>query len=137
MKNAGPCYKCKTDIYMPDGYYDACRASARISFWCPYGHEQHFTEGESEETKLRRERDRLKQETARLAEVADMANRSARQAHERAARAKAETKRIKKRVAVGVCPCCQRTVHSLAAHMRTKHPKFVAENVIQLKKASA
>jgi hypothetical protein len=34
--------------------------------------------------------------------------------------------RLRRRVANGVCPCCHRTFHQLARHMRTKHPEYVA-----------
>lgn len=34
--------------------------------------------------------------------------------------------RIQNRVKHGVCPCCSRTFKQLAAHMKMKHPEFVA-----------
>lgn len=133
---AGPCYRCKCPIRLPAELYQAAKRSPRISFWCPYGHEQHFLEGESEETRLRRERDRLVQ---RLAEKDDdiawqrkraEEAREAREAAERrAAAARGQVTKLKKRASNGVCPCCNRTFSDLARHMATKHPTFLAEEV--------
>lgn len=39
------------------------------------------------------------------------------------------TKRIKNRVAHGVCPCCTRSFTNLRRHMDTKHPDYTAEKV--------
>lgn len=69
MRSVGPCYTCKCEMMIPDALYEsAMRAKGRISFFCAYGHSQVFCEGDNEETKLRRERDRLLQ---RLAEKDD------------------------------------------------------------------
>lgn len=62
--NAGPCCLCNADILLPNNLYAAAKHSEHISFWCPYGHQQHFTQGESDKQKLRRERDRLAQRIA-------------------------------------------------------------------------
>lgn len=43
MSNA-KCCKCKTDFDLPDALWEAAMRSDEISFWCPYGHEQHFTQ---------------------------------------------------------------------------------------------
>ena len=36
--------------------------------------------------------------------------------------------RQKKRVAHGVCPCCNRTFKQLKSHMKRMHPEYVEEN---------
>jgi chemotaxis response regulator CheB len=38
---------------------------------------------------------------------------------------RAQLTKTKKRVANGVCPCCNRTFKQLARHMKAKHPEFV------------
>ena len=60
------CYRCKCEFTIPNALYTAARASDKIGFWCPYGHEQHFPSAEaiSEYEKIRRERDRLAQRLA-------------------------------------------------------------------------
>ena len=36
-------------------------------------------------------------------------------------------KRIEKRVANGVCPCCHRQFVQLTRHMKNKHPEYLEE----------
>jgi hypothetical protein len=98
----------------------ALNSRGEIPFYCSYGHKQFYLEGESEETKLRRERDRLKQQTARLEEEASLAL-------VRAEKAERATKLLKKRASAGTCPCCQRTFSNMAEHMKHQHPQFVAD----------
>lgn len=122
------CCKCKCQMWIPDALNEAALAARnKIAFFCAYGHEQYYIEGESEETKLRRERDRL---TQRLAEKDDAIKyqREAREAAERRLHAtRGVVTRIKNRVGHGVCPCCNRTFGDLSRHMMTKHPTYAAE----------
>lgn len=117
------CYKCKTQMWIPDALNEAAKARrgpSGIHFWCPYGHDQHYVEGESDETKLRRERDRLLQRIAeRDDEIKALENRR------RAA--VGQVTKLKNRVGNGVCPCCNRTFENLHRHMATQHPTFTAE----------
>lgn len=127
MKSAGQCWKCKCEVWLPDDLYTAARHSESISFFCSFGHSAHFAQGDTDEQKLRRERDRL---TQRLAEKDDeiARQRSLRETTERQLSAtKGVVTRIKNRVGAGVCPCCTRTFGNLASHMMTKHPAFRAE----------
>lgn len=115
----GPCYKCRSQVWLPQALYEAAKHSPKIGFWCAYGHEQIFAEGETEETKLRRERDRLTQQMAQKND--EIKELSLLLATERAA-----LRKIGTRVAKGVCPCCNRSFVKLAAHMKIKHPDFQA-----------
>lgn len=128
MKNAGPCYRCKCDIWIPDELHDAAQHGRnKVEFFCGYGHGQVFAEGETEEQKLRRERDRL---TQRLAEKDDeiTRQRDLREAAERrTAAARGQVTKIKNRVGHGVCPCCNRTFSDLARHMATKHADYAQQ----------
>jgi hypothetical protein len=84
------------------------------SFYCPNGHTLHF---QSEESRLQKqlvtEQDRYRQVEAQLVAARDQL-----QAAER------ELARHKKRVANGVCPCCNRSFAQLGRHMKTKHPEY-------------
>ena len=130
MINLGACNRCKCDLWIPDDLHAAAlhsRGPKGIHFYCAYGHSQHFVEGESEEQKLRRERDRLAQ---KIAEKDDeiARQRTLREQTERSLRAtRGIVTRIKNRVGHGVCPCCNRTFGNLARHIATKHPTFTAE----------
>lgn len=118
------CGRCGCDFVMPDGLYEAAKCSPNISFWCPYGHQCHFPAGETNEERLSRELNNQKQQNARIED-------EAREARAAALKAEWATKRLKKRVAAGVCPCCHRTVSQMARHMQAKHPGFVAGNVVK------
>jgi hypothetical protein len=122
------CYLCAEPFGMTAGDYTR-RKEDHDEFWyCPKGHRQHFVG----ETNLQRET-RLRQEAE--ARVQRMREDAARERaslmgtvtyHKRqAAAAKGAATKIRKRVAHGVCPCCNRTFRQLAAHMAAKHPEYV------------
>jgi len=111
---------------MSDEAYTVLARSSQ-PFYCTYGHRQHFTQGDSEATKLRRERDRLKQREAYLEDRIKAANEQAEKERRRANGYKGHATRISKRVKAGVCPCCNRHFAALEAHMKTKHPHFTPE----------
>jgi hypothetical protein len=92
------------------------------SFWCPSGHEQHYTK--SEVQKLR-EKLAAEQAARERAEAREIHQRDQRLAAERSASAyKGRVTRLKNRAAAGVCPCCNRTFQQLARHMASQHPDF-------------
>lgn len=84
------------------------------------GHSMSYAENEAD--RLRRERDNLKQQMARVEEERNRAYKWGED--EAAARRKAEgeLKQMQKRVHAGVCPCCNRTFANVARHMQSKHP---------------
>ncbi len=88
-------------------------------FYCPNGHRRAYTE--SQVDKLRKEL--AAKERALIWEQERVASLNKQLKRERTA-----TKKFERRVSVGVCPCCQRTVSQLARHMQSKHPEFVAES---------
>lgn len=98
------CPSCDCEFALTNRMEKNRRADG-ASFYCPNGHSMSFS-GENEA--VRRERDRLKQEVARLEQEVESAKASAQRAH--------------RRVAAGVCPCCNRTFQNVARHMKTQHP---------------
>lgn len=123
------CYKdCGISFQVP-GWWEKGRRETKAWFYCPNGHEQHFT-GESDADKFRRERDIAKQQLAR-------AEQEAADAQKRADLLQKQKRRLEKRAAAGTCPCCQRTFSNMSTHMKKQHPEFVAENVVPLKKVKA
>lgn len=123
------CCVCKSKMWLPDALHTAARASEKIMFYCAYGHEQHFGKGETEETILRRERDRLKQALAQRDDEIANANRLLAQQGWNISKMKAEHAKTSRRLSRGVCPCCNRTFNQMARHMRTKHPEFIAGTI--------
>jgi len=101
------------------------------AFFCPNGHQRHFTKGQSEADKLRQERDRLKQQLAYKEDRIRTAEQRAEHERNRANGYKGHATRITKRAKAGVCPCCNRTFQQLAAHMANKHPQFTPIEIEQ------
>lgn len=120
MINAGSCCVCKCIIYLPKDLYNSAKHSESISFYCAYGHKQHYPQGETELDKVRRERDRLQQQIAwkeeRLLHKERQLNAT-----------RGVVTRIKRRVGNGVCPCCNRTFSNLQQHMNKQHPGWKME----------
>ena len=92
-------------------------------FHCPDGHSQHF-QAESDVEKLRREVVAKQAALYGARADAEYQRGQRRQVERRLSAQRGATKRIKNRVAHGVCPCCKRTFRQLAGHMRTMHPAF-------------
>lgn len=95
------------------------RRSDKASWCCPNGHVFSWN-GKPEVFELR---DQLAEQKRR-----NKATRDLLAAEERShAATRGHLTRTKKRVAQGVCPCCNRTFKQLAAHMANKHPGYVEE----------
>ena len=121
------CWKCKSQFWMPPDLDAAARRDSKIRVFCAHGHSGSFPEGETEEAKLRRDRDRLAQ---RVAEKDDEIKhqRELREGTERQLSAtRGVVTRIKNRVGAGVCPCCTRSFSNLRRHMETRHTDYRAE----------
>lgn len=117
------CVNCSVIFGLPVGFESYRRMDAK-TFYCPHGHRMSWAETEAD--KLRRERDLLKQQNARLDEEAAAAKIAAAVAEAQRARAVKEATNLKRRAKNGTCPCCSRTFVELQRHMKTKHPEFKA-----------
>jgi len=119
------CCNCGMAFAMPREFKNDRLKRRRndMSFYCPRGHAQHYT-GESEEVKLRRERDQLKQREAYLEDMRREAEQRAEHERNRANGYKGHATRITKRAKAGVCPCCNRSFENLRRHMADQHPQF-------------
>lgn len=110
------CYSCGVLFAMPQDFKKT-RCQDQRSFYCPNGHSQAYC-GETDAQKYKRYYE--------AEQRANATQREYRVAAERAQqKAEASLKRLKKRTAAGVCPCCNRTVGQLKAHMESKHKQFM------------
>lgn len=126
-RSCGPCYHCKSDMWLPYPLYEAAKRSDKITFYCAYGHPQVFAQGESDLEKMRRERDRLLQRTVQLDEARVEAERRLATAQNMLNRQGKEMVKARKRAKAGTCPCCHRTFRQMALHMAKQHPEFKAD----------
>lgn len=127
--NIGECCRCRAPMALPRDLYSAAKHSSSITFFCAHGHPQRFPEGESEETKLRRERDRLKQQLAQKDDAIRQEREQRMAAERQASAARGVVTKLKNRAAAGVCLCCNRSFANMARHMADKHPQFQAEEI--------
>lgn len=89
------------------------------TFYCPNGCQIHYP-GKSDLQQLRDDRDYWRTRFSSEATQKEYAERC------RAAQQGVNTK-LKKRIASGVCPCCQRTFKNLAQHMEGQHPNWLSD----------
>lgn len=110
------CCNCHISFGMTKAMREA-RLEDLKTFYCPNGHAQHYT-GKPTSERLRQ---RLE-----WAEARERALRDQKDATERSYRAlKGVVTRTKRRIAAGVCPCCNRTFQDLHRHMSGQHPAYV------------
>ena len=119
------CPTCGMLYAVPSRLVEAARAhpsigAEGIDIYCPAGHCWGYHASDSPAQKLKREQERA----ARLTAALDQERASARAYRGAATRARRERDRIGRRVAAGVCPCCNRTFKQLARHMASQHPEF-------------
>jgi len=109
------CCKCGTPFAISE-FLKTNLIRTKETFYCPLGHGQSYTQSEAD-----RLRAKLDEQTRAATNMAERAARA--EASEQ--KALTELRRMKKRAAAGVCPCCNRSFVALARHIKTKHPEMV------------
>lgn len=109
------CCVCGVMFALPETLRDKLLQTKK-DFYCPNGHDQRYT-GKTEAEKQRERADRLERTLANAEE--DL--RCERASHRTT---KGNVTKLKKRVANGVCPCCQRSFANLGRHMAGQHPDY-------------
>lgn len=127
------CFKCGVVFGMPKALHNTC-VRDKQTFYCPNGHGQAYVTSEAD--KLRTKLQAAEQATRAAEERAAreerwrvQANEVSRTLERRLAAQRGVTTKMKKRIAGGACPCCNRTFLNLHRHMQTKHKGFVVEEV--------
>lgn len=117
------CCSCHMAFAMPADFQQQARnAGPAMMFYCPAGHQQHYTRSEVQ---------RLKDQLAR-AGTREQAARDQADASERSARAyKGHLTRARKRIGNGTCPCCNRHFANVEQHMRGQHPGYADAEATQ------
>lgn len=119
------CINCGVAFTVPENMIAHQRKTGGYHH-CPNGHSQGWGKGETEQDKIRRERDQLRQQLAERDDEIARQERMRKAAEGRLSQANKKAAKAAKRAAAGVCPCCNRTVGQMARHMKSKHPDFVA-----------
>lgn len=118
------CCRCGMVFAMTKDFEQRCRDNPYVGkFYCPAGHRQWYT-GETEEAKLEKKLSAAQEEVNREQWKTLEAQESRDRARKQRNALKGHLKRTKQRIAVGVCPCCNRTFVNLGKHMHGQHPRY-------------
>lgn len=121
---------CGIQLAIPSDLYNYAQRKGTAVF-CPLGHE--FVYGDTQYKRLQKEAEdaRRGQELAQQALVrerarSDQARAEAEHQKRRAAAAKGQLTKAKKRAAAGVCPApdCKRSFQNVARHVARMHPEL-------------
>jgi DNA repair exonuclease SbcCD ATPase subunit len=112
------CYSCGVLFAMPQTLREKLLADHSRNFYCPNGHDQHYI-GKTDAQLAQERAERLERQLANRDE--DL--RAERAAHRAT---KGNVTKLRKRVANGVCPCCNRSFANLHRHMENQHPDYAA-----------
>lgn len=115
------CYNCLTHFAMDEELNRRCHQDGR-RFYCPNGHSQVYTE--SEVQKLKKINQNLTSRLGWEEDRADRLNRDNRDLRSQKSAIKGQLTKTRKRIANGVCPCCNRSFSNVARHIESKHPAF-------------
>ena len=118
------CPTCFVHYAAPKALFDKKNETGERWF-CPNGHHVVYTQSklqkaEAERDALKLERDRLKQNESYLTWRAESFKKNG-------IAMKGQMTKLRKRVANGVCPCCNRSFANLHRHMAGQHPGYTAE----------
>jgi hypothetical protein len=118
------CGDCRMPFGLPENLYNARRADGG-QFCCPNGH--FICWGDNETKRLKEEKEILERRLKWAREDGTYQRELRLAAERKAAAQKGVTTKLKKRIANGVCPCCQRSFADLHRHMKGQHPDFAPQ----------
>jgi len=110
------CGKCGISFAAPEDWR-AEKQKTGEEWYCPNGHQRVYRE--SDAAKYQR---LLEEEKSRHFTTRSRLN----EAEAEKVKLERKTANLKKRVAAGTCPCCNRTFSQLARHMAAKHKNYTA-----------
>ncbi len=116
------CASCSID-YGIGGDFQLRRREDHGTFYCPNGHENWYPQDNTEQRAIK-ERDAARELAQRESRRRAMAEQEARTAEYQRRAAKGQLTKLRKRIANGVCPCCNRSFQNVLAHMANQHPDF-------------
>lgn len=111
---------CSIPFAIPQSLYNQAQGPNHTTFYCPAGHSCSYGNNEFDRTK-----ENLAWYEKALTRSQESESATARQL----AAQKGVTTKLKKRIAAGVCPCCNRQFQNLHRHMAGQHPDFAGSDV--------
>ena len=120
------CCVCGISFAVPSTRIKHCREHPGETLFCPNGHSLVWYKNvlEQEIEKLKRERDDAERSRMNLHQRLTEKEYEIKKLATNNKRLTTNIKKQTRRIAAGVCPCCNRTVSQLAEHIKTKHPEY-------------
>lgn len=122
------CWDCAVDFGVGADFVKRRREDGRV-WYCPNGHGNYYNKGKTAEQvareKAEAERDAARSLAQRESRRREQSDAQARLADYQRRAAKGQLTKTRKRIAAGVCPCCNRTFQNVARHIAGQHPDFV------------
>lgn len=122
------CKGCGVSFGVEAGFLANAREEGDGKHWfrctnprCPWEAQSYQ---ESEMTRLRKQVEAVKRSRDFFIGECGAERERTRAEQRRSAALRGVLTKTKKRVAAGVCPCCNRTFRDLARHMKGKHPSY-------------
>lgn len=125
------CGGCGWTYAIPEAYHAQARENGEKWYWrCPNARCQwnNVAIRDSEVDRLRKEVERQTQRAEREAGNAKHWSDAHARVYGEKERERKARKKAERRAACGTCPCCKRSFAAtrMAAHVKSKHPEFVA-----------
>lgn len=123
------CATCQIDFGIGADFMRR-RRDDHAGFYCPNGHTNVYNRpsgSEERATLAEKELEAARSLAQRESRRRQQAEADARTADYRARAAKGQLTKARKRMAAGVCPCCNRTFSNVVAHMAGQHPEFLEQ----------
>lgn len=118
------CYKCQISFAVPAQSKERWMANGEL-FWCPNGHSQAYCETEVQRLQKQIEQEKKRREWAEQSR--DYSQKRNQTLEKQKAALKGVITKTRKRIANGVCPCCQRSFINLHKHIKHMHPNYSKE----------
>lgn len=125
------CAHCAIDFGI-GGDFMRRRREDHVGFYCPNGHSNYYSGPTAEEKALKKaeqERDAARSLAERESRRRFAAEAEAKRQDYKARAAKGQLTKERKRIASGVCPCCNRSFSQVRRHIATQHPDYVIPEV--------
>jgi hypothetical protein len=116
---------CGMRSAIPQELYEAAHGPSHTTTYCPIGHAGVYKKNDYDRTKESLEQ--TKQNLAWYESALERTQQDLGATERSLAAQKGVATRLKKRIANGVCPCCNRQFQNVARHMAGQHPEFSAD----------
>lgn len=123
------CASCQIDFGIGEDFMRR-RREDHNGFYCPNGHSNAYngpSDTEKRAQQAERELDAARSLAQRESQRRQRAEAEARTSDYRARAAKGQLTKARKRIAAGVCPCCNRQFQNVLRHMAGQHPAFLEQ----------